>query len=187
MAKFSHRKCSIISECSGGHVIRKFLPIAVLLACFFVVRSAVAQTGLTCSSEDGRRHYCNADTRGGVRLARQRSGSICKQGYSWGYDGRGVWVDRGCRADFLIGRPTGRGPGARNREPRNDNRRRQNNIITCSSDDGGRHNCNVDTRNGVRLTRQISGSPCRRGYSWGTGRGGIWVDHGCRAEFQIGR
>jgi hypothetical protein len=168
-------------------VIRTFLPIAVLLACFFVVRGAMAQTGLTCSSEDGRRHYCDVDTRGGVRLARQRSGSICKQGYSWGYDRRGIWVDRGCRADFLIGRAEDRRDGRRDRPPRNDDRRPEYDIITCSSNDGRRQNCNVDTRRGVRLVRQISGSPCRRGYSWGYGRGGIWVDRGCRAEFQIGR
>ena len=32
---------------------------------------------------------------------KQRSGAACQQGYSWGYDDRGVWVDHGCRADFV--------------------------------------------------------------------------------------
>jgi hypothetical protein len=36
-----------------------------------------------------------------VQLTNQRSGSPCQQGYSWGYDRRGIWVDHGCRADFL--------------------------------------------------------------------------------------
>jgi hypothetical protein len=62
-----------------------------------------AQQNLTCSSDDGGRHYCNADTRGGVQMVNQRSGSACRQGYSWGYDQRGVWVDHGCRADFVTG------------------------------------------------------------------------------------
>jgi hypothetical protein len=51
-----------------------------------------------------RRHYCDADTRDGVRLLRQRSDAACRQGSSWGYDRRGIWVDRGCRADFEVGR-----------------------------------------------------------------------------------
>jgi hypothetical protein len=59
---------------------------------------------LTCSSDDMHRHYCDADTRNGVRLVRQRSDAQCRQDYSWGYDRRGIWVDRGCRADFQTGR-----------------------------------------------------------------------------------
>ena len=57
---------------------------------------------VSCSSDDMHRHYCPADTRGGVRLFKQRSDSSCRQGYSWGYDRRGIWVDHGCRADFQV-------------------------------------------------------------------------------------
>ncbi len=39
---------------------------------------------ITCASDDGNRHYCAADTRYGVRLVNQRSGTPCRQGYSWG-------------------------------------------------------------------------------------------------------
>jgi hypothetical protein len=56
----------------------------------------------SCSSDDGRRRYCDADTRGGVRLVRQRSDVACERDYSWGSDDRGIWVDRGCRADFAL-------------------------------------------------------------------------------------
>jgi hypothetical protein len=59
---------------------------------------------VSCSSDDMRRHYCDVDTRGGVRLLRQRSEAACREGYSWGWDRRGVWVDRGCRADFEVRR-----------------------------------------------------------------------------------
>jgi hypothetical protein len=59
---------------------------------------------LTCASDDGHRRYCDADTRGGIRLVRQRSQAECRRDYSWGFDRRGVWVDRGCRADFEVGR-----------------------------------------------------------------------------------
>jgi hypothetical protein len=58
---------------------------------------------VSCSS-NGRREYCQADTRGGVVLQRQLSQAECRQGSSWGFDERGIWVDRGCRADFSVGR-----------------------------------------------------------------------------------
>jgi hypothetical protein len=130
---------------------------------------------ITCSSDDGGRHFCNADTRGGVELANQRSGSACQQGYSWGTDPTGIWVDHGCRADFAI-------------RPYNPyvNQAGRAGMINCSSDDGERHNCPADTSGGVLMVDQRSGSPCTRGYSWGEDQNSIWVDHGCRADFQTG-
>jgi hypothetical protein len=67
-------------------------------------RDRAAANVLTCASDDGRRRYCDADTRGGVRLLRQRGNAECRLDYSWGYDRRGIWVDRGCRADFEVNR-----------------------------------------------------------------------------------
>ena len=64
--------------------------------------AAMAQGTIYCASDDMRRHYCAADTRGGVNIARQRSDASCIAGRTWGYDGRGIWVDRGCRADFVL-------------------------------------------------------------------------------------
>jgi hypothetical protein len=127
---------------------------------------------VNCSSEDGKRHYCGADIRGGVELVRQRSDSRCVKDQTWGYDQRGIWVDRGCRADFALI------SGAHMDEENPP-------IVTCSSDDGHRHFCEADTRRGVRLARQISGSACTQDYSWGYDERGIWVDHGCRAEFAL--
>jgi hypothetical protein len=62
-------------------------------------------TTVTCNSDDGHRHYCEVDTRIGVRMIKQRSGSPCDQERTWGYDRRGIWVDRGCRADFEVRLP----------------------------------------------------------------------------------
>jgi len=58
---------------------------------------------ITCSSDDGHRKYCQADTRNGVRMARQISGAPCRMNETWGFDNRGIWVDRGCRAEFQVG------------------------------------------------------------------------------------
>ena len=55
---------------------------------------------LSCASTNGRRVYCDTDTKGGVHLIRQIGAVPCEQGSTWGYDARGVWVDRGCRAEF---------------------------------------------------------------------------------------
>lgn len=63
-----------------------------------------------CASDDGRRHTCPINTSGGaVRLVTRRSGSNCVQGRTWGFNNVGIWVDRGCRADFEVsgGRDSG--------------------------------------------------------------------------------
>src|SRR4051794_12806392 len=153
--------------------------------------SAFWKESLTCSSEDGRRHYCDADTRQGVQMVRQRSGSACREGYSWGSDRRGVWVDHGCRADFAIGTNRSGNGGSDRYGDRHDDRYREGDgryrgngngnttsSLTCSSEDGGRHYCNADTHRGVQMVKQRSGSACREGYSWGYDRRGVWVDHG---------
>lgn len=164
------------------------LLLAALVFTLGLSRASIALTGaltgsgqyggqtLTCSSDDGKRNYCNVDTRGGVRLSRQISGSPCIETQTWGYDSRGLWVDRGCRAEFVVGNDNGGNWGG------------QGQTITCSSDDGRRNYCNsygVNPRN-IFLSRQISGSPCIQNQTWGVDRRGLWVDRGCRAEFSIG-
>jgi Protein of unknown function (DUF3011) len=60
------------------------------------------QRTVSCYSDDGTRRYCDADTRNGVDLIRQRGSARCERGYSWDYDARGVWVDHGCQAEFRL-------------------------------------------------------------------------------------
>jgi hypothetical protein len=157
--------------------------LGVIALTAMTARPAKAQQSITCSSDNGRRNYCAADTRGGVSMVRQRSDARCQQGYSWGYDRRGVWVDRGCRADFVIN--SGYRPGPGNRPGYGPGGRPGGQTITCSSNDGKRNYCSADTRRGVQMVNQRSGSPCRQGYSWGYDRRGIWVDRGCRADFVV--
>jgi hypothetical protein len=130
-----------------------------------------------CASDDGRRNYCQADVRGGVQLYKQRSEAACVFGQTWGYERRGIWVDRGCRAEFAVGFTGGPGNWVGWGENYN---------VYCASDDGHRNRCPVDTRGGVRLARQRSGSPCIYGSTWGYDQRGLWVDRGCRADFEIG-
>ena len=56
--------------------------------------------------------------------------------------------------------------------------------VKCESNDGRRNYCGQHG-NQVRLERQISGSPCVEGQTWGVDRTGLWVDRGCRAYFTV--
>lgn len=49
-----------------------------------------------------------------VELVRQLSNSPCNQNSTWGYDGNGVWVDRGCSGQFLVGKRPGGSNAGRN-------------------------------------------------------------------------
>src|SRR5437588_1258393 len=132
---------------------------------------------IPCSSDDGEKHYCTADTRYGARLVRQRSQAACKEGVSWGYDEEGIWVDKGCGGEFTLGRGND-GGDARAEGGRG--------TITCASDDGRRKVCPADTSKGVQLVRQRSDAKCKEGASWGHDARGIWVDKGCEADFVVG-
>ncbi|GAB2520357.1 DUF3011 domain-containing protein [Lysobacter humi (ex Lee et al. 2017)] len=127
-----------------------------------------------CESNDGRWNRCPANTRGDVELVRQLSRSACIRGQSWGTDGRGIWVNGGCRADFRV-ESRGWGGGAAAERFR------------CESDNGGPRFCPVDARGSIRLVRQLSRSPCTEGRTWGRDRGGVWVEQGCRGEFEVAR
>jgi hypothetical protein len=60
--------------------------------------------GIYCASDDMKRHTCAINTNGAaVRLVNQKSGSACVEGRTWGFNRSGIWVDRGCRADFEVG------------------------------------------------------------------------------------
>lgn len=58
---------------------------------------------IRCESRDSRTVYCNADSRSGARLVRQLSSNPCVEGRSWGIAREGLWVSRGCRAEFRVG------------------------------------------------------------------------------------
>lgn len=62
----------------------------------------------------------------------------------------------------------------------------QADTIRCESNGGNYKVCSVDTRGGVRLSRQLSSQGCWQNDTWGYDRNRIWVDRGCRAEFWVG-
>jgi hypothetical protein len=123
-----------------------------------------------CESNDGRWRQCAMDTQGDIQLVRRLSDSNCIEGRTWGRDPAGVWVNQGCRAEFRsVGYDAGVGQS-----------------IRCESKDGRYRQCGGDIRGGVRLLRQLSDARCIEGRTWGVNRAGVWVDEGCRAEFETG-
>ena len=140
--------------------------------------------GVTCASDDGRRHYCAVNTSRGVQMVKQRSGSPCIQGQTWGYDRRGIWVDRGCRAEFALLRASAPGPGP---NPNRPGPGPAPQLVTCASNNGQRSMCAANTARGVQLVKQRSRAACIQGRTWGFTQRGIWVDRGCIADFALGR
>ena len=131
---------------------------------------------ITCSSENGARKYCPVEIRGNVQLVKQKSEAACTHGTTWGFDTHGIWVNKGCSADFVVGVPEHPAVSEKEKNPR----------IACNSTDGRKSYCDADTRGAtVQLARKMGPSPCDEGVSWGYDKQGIWVDRGCRAEFVI--
>jgi Protein of unknown function (DUF3011) len=140
--------------------------------------AAAAQQNIKCESNNGGRNYCGSYAPNQVTMDRQISGSPCVRGSTWGVDNRGLWVDRGCRATFIISRggyPGGGYPGGGS----------GGSTVKCESNNGKRNYCGNYQANQVTMNQQISGSPCVRGSTWGVDNGGLWVDRGCRAIFNI--
>ena len=58
--------------------------------------------GILCESRDFRYRHCAIGGGRGVELVRQISKTECRYGATWGHDRGGVWVDRGCAAEFAV-------------------------------------------------------------------------------------
>ena len=58
--------------------------------------------------------------------------------------------------------------------------------VTCESRSGNYQSCPMDTRGGVTLSRQLSSQGCWENDTWGYDRNRIWVNNGCRAQFEVG-
>jgi hypothetical protein len=55
-----------------------------------------------CESRDFRYNYCPTRVPRDVDLIFQKSKSECRFNRSWGWDRGGIWVDRGCAAEFVV-------------------------------------------------------------------------------------
>jgi hypothetical protein len=178
---------------------QRLLPLLSMVLVMFVAVAAQAQprrSTVRCESTNNHYRECTFSGFGAVSMGRQLSSVACQQGRSWGVKNDNViWVDRGCRADFLVVDRPNRGYGNNNRDARRMDRQdarrgaRTNRVATvvCESQNNRRNRCATDTSFGVQITRQLSNGSCVQGRDWGYDTSGIWVDHGCRAEFGVNR
>lgn len=127
---------------------------------------------IKCESVGGRWNHCAAKTEAGVALAQQLSKQPCLRNQSWGTDVNGVWVSGGCRGEFrlLAVEPAAQAPAK---------------LLLCESRDRKARRCDGETGMGVRMVKQLSNTECVEGRSWGYDAHGVWVEDGCRAEFEL--
>lgn len=60
---------------------------------------------VSCGSPQHRMLRCGVpEYWRGARLVQQTSHAACVEGRSWGFDRAGIWVDKGCGAQFLVTR-----------------------------------------------------------------------------------
>ena len=80
--------------------------VAPLICLALVAGPLPAQASQTirCESYNMGYRFCRADTDNRVEIARQISNTNCVLDRNWGYSRNGVWVNRGCGADFRVGR-----------------------------------------------------------------------------------
>ncbi|KRE88707.1 hypothetical protein ASG87_09030 [Frateuria sp. Soil773] len=168
--------------------------LAGVLSLGLVPVTAQAQRNgpITCGSVNGRQAVCETGWRD-AELIHQDSDTRCVRGQNWGVDRGTIWVDRGCRGQFVAAGRGGDwhgdrdrpGPGGWNPGPGWDRDIR----LQCGSVNNRYRFCQVDIgrRGRVNLVRRESDARCEEGYSWGYNRAGVWVDKGCRAQFVVNR
>jgi hypothetical protein len=127
-------------------------------------------------SSDGRRASRQMDRQiSRVRLLDRLSTKPCTAGQDWGYSGRTLWVDDGCRGVFEVQFRSGTGT---------DERRR---TVTLGDSNNSRKRVWVGRNARIQLVRTLSKNRCVRGSSWGYDGSYLWVRRGCRAQFAVYR
>lgn len=138
------------------------------------------ESRVRCESHEGRWNQCPLPPGSGdTVMLRQLSRNACIRNNSWGTNAGGLWVSRGCRAEFGRERMTHAGDAG---DAASNTRSR---LLRCESRNGGHRQCPIETAGGVRLSRRLSDGDCELGKSWGYDESGIWVARGCRAEFEV--
>ena len=128
----------------------------------------VPSGAVLCESENNRYRECRTNFRGNAVLVENISRTRCVEGQNWGSRDGMVWVNAGCKGRFAQGASVG-------------------GTVRCESSNNRRQECRTGFRDNAVLSRQLSSTRCIEGQNWGQGRGSVWVDRGCRAEFTEGR
>jgi hypothetical protein len=60
-------------------------------------------------------------------------------------------------------------------------------VFNCASIDQKYRECQLPVDGSARIVKRVSDSPCVEGRSWGQRGDRVWVDQGCRAQFEVVR
>lgn len=124
---------------------------------------------LRCESVKGRYNECRKAYNAPVFLTRNLSSTRCTENYNWGQRSNIVWVNGGCRGEFVSRGGSGNGGWGYN--------------ITCSSINGRYNTCAWDRNRGApQLLERIAGR-CAYASDWGYNSHSVWVKNGCSARF----
>jgi len=152
---------------------------------------------MTCESQGAARQKCAIAGATAIRLARQSSANPCRLNDTYGIGFGYIWVSSGCRGEFdvTVGGSPGNGTWDRNpgtRDPGYGNGLPPSSglpdRVTCGSTNGQKTECRI--RDGaqmqqVQLITQLSTAACTKYITWGVAPGVVWVDKGCRGEFEV--
>jgi hypothetical protein len=146
-------------------------------------KTARQKKRLSCKSKGFKPDTCRVE--GAIyslKLRKQKSDSPCRLGESYGYRGESVWVSNGCEAEFEVEYE----PGNSDSKPISWGSRDKKKKVTCESKRNKHRTCSVGGPiESLQLRKQKSGSPCVEGDTYGFTGDTIWVDRGCRAEFEV--
>lgn len=76
--------------------------VVMLFVVCVTARPLHAEHIVRCESRDERYQLCGIPPHSRVNLVRELSDKPCLNGESWGITNAGIWVDRGCRAEFAV-------------------------------------------------------------------------------------
>ena len=185
-AAFADRSCASVTFGPMGIPSARVMMLLsgaamALFACDAWAAPGVADSRVRCESQEGRWNQCALPPgEGDTMMLRQLSRNACIRNNSWGTNEGGLWVSRGCRAEFGREKPPARASASADREAGTRSR-----LLRCESRNGGHRQCPIETVGGVRLSHKLSDGDCELGKSWGYDENGIWVARGCRAEFEV--
>lgn len=131
---------------------------------------------VACGATSGQQVQCATEVYAtSVRIGREISRNVCRQGHNWGHTDSFIWANRGCQALFAVAFDQPVAPAPPNTR-----------VVTCGSTTGAAMQC--ATRgfvSDVDLLRDLGRSRCREGYNWWHNGAMITTQGGCRGEFEV--
>mgnify|MGYP003430070929 FL=1 len=144
------------------------------------VTPPISGATIRCESSNNQHRICPTPWQGHSRLVRQLSGNgnPCTEGTTWQSQQNQIFVNQGSRGEFAsIGAQPPVTPPI------------GGSTIRCESTNNQHRICPTPWQGHSRLVRQLSSAsaPCTEGTTWQSQQNQIFVNQGCRGEFESAR